>query len=181
MGELLDYTIFHIGVYISLSAVIVAADVFWNRKSVLMPLAVLLLLLAGAAGGVVAGNIPANSATSHSEFLSKPAVILYDCQIPLSYWWIIAIEHTAFWIAIAILLAKFLIWRYQANTKGKDRHQNRQVVATSFGQLIGDIETRMEKRTNDRVQEFDSATKLLQTNIEQLTRQISALEQRLDG
>ena len=69
MGELLDYTIFHIGVYISLSAVIVAADVFWNRKSVLMPLAVLLLLLAGAAGGVVAGNIPANSATSHSEFL----------------------------------------------------------------------------------------------------------------
>ena len=76
---------------------------------------------------------------------------------------------------------KFLIWRYQANTKGKDRHQNRQVVATSFGQLIGDLETRMEKRTNDRVQEFDSATKLLQTNIEQLTRQISALEQRLDG
>ena len=182
MGELLDYTIFHIGVYISLAAAIAAADVFWNRKSMLMPLSVLLLLLAGAAGGVVAGNIRANADGSHSEFLTKPAMVLYDWQMPFNYWWVIAIEHTAFWVAIALLLGKFLVWRIQANSGEKIKsNQRKQAVAASFAQIIENLETRLEKRTNDRVEECEGFTKMLQGKIDDLTSQINALGQRSDG
>ena len=180
MDALLDYTIFHIGVYLTLSTAIVAADVFWNRNSMLMPISVILLLVAGAAGGVVAGNIPANSTVHYSDFIEQNATILYDWRTPFTYWWVIAIEHTSFWIAILLLLAKFLRWRLRQNQKKSKQNTQMQLVATSFSQIFDSFDAHLEEKIDLGMQKHQGATQQLSNTLDQIAERVESLERRSD-
>ena len=107
LKQLLDYTKFHIGMYTTLTTTIIA--VFANDKlkqsyTAMIPFikaTVVLLGVAGAAGGLVASSIP--SYTDYVQF-SKSALGPWDFGfIPALT--CIHVEHTAFWVSMLISVA----------------------------------------------------------------------------
>ena len=172
MDALLNYTVFHIGVYITLGAAIIAADVFWNRRSKLLPISILFLLIAGASGGIVAGNIPANSGTDYSVFLTRNARILFDFDLGIKYWLVIAIEHSAFWIAIILIIAKFAFWRWKQNKDAKSPEIENKVVATSMAKFLEKFSGRVdqnEAKTESQIEDINETLQNLSKQIEALT------------
>lgn len=111
---LFDYTKFHIGLYVTLTAAYVAVatakvndkPIFSLREEFLWP-AVLAFMIAGMAGGVIASSITQSTARSSAEFLSRPIGPWEISRIHFrarTWTWI---EHTSFWIGLILAAFSF--------------------------------------------------------------------------
>ena len=167
---LFDYTVFHIGIYITLAAAIVAAEVFWNKSTWVQPLAVLCLLVAGAAGGAVASNIPAAaSSDTLSAFLKEYPTLFMDKTLTLfTHGWLTQIEHGFFWLAMTLLLGRFFYWRCLSSNANSVPAKELSVAADSVRRLLDQYGTRITS-LNQRIDEQVSET-----------QKISAIEERLN-
>lgn len=103
---LMDYTIFHIGVYTTLVAVVAGTDAFKNIGHWSLRVAVVGFLIAGAAGGIIASSIP--------DYPNWEAFVSASLG-PWGYGWFryqtwARIEHGAFWIGVLFPTAVFVVY-----------------------------------------------------------------------
>jgi hypothetical protein len=106
---LMDYTIFHIGIYITLGGLMVSLltkKTFETRKGMnnFLVASLLFFMVAGVFGGVIAANIPYH--TEFTEFIKAsigpwfaPAALPVSCCM-----WV---EHNSFWLGIFVFLFGF--------------------------------------------------------------------------
>jgi hypothetical protein len=94
---LFDYTKFHIGIYATLITTLVAAREYCpGRTPTFLRWTLAAFLIAGAAGGVVASNIPAFH--SYDRFVSAKIGVFRFVVMPAECW--VHLEHDAFWLGI---------------------------------------------------------------------------------
>jgi hypothetical protein len=106
LANLMTYTVFHIGVYVSLFTALIGVGIFGKLDHPILRFAVGCFFVAGVAGAVVGSNIP-----EHPDFSSFAGTPLGPWGIPLfSYWWWTIIEHGAFWLGILPIVGGFLLW-----------------------------------------------------------------------
>jgi hypothetical protein len=102
---LFDYTKFHIGIYATLITALVAAREYWPGPTPgFLKGTLAAFLVAGAAGGVVASNIPAFQ--SYSTFTTALIGVLWF-QMKGDSW--VHVEHAAFWLGILWAVGNVLI------------------------------------------------------------------------
>jgi hypothetical protein len=102
---LFDYTKFHIGIYATLIAALVAAREYWPGSTPhFLKGTLTAFIVAGAAGGVVASNIPAF--TSYSAFTSG-SIGVWWFQMKGDNW--VHVEHAAFWLGILWAVGNVLV------------------------------------------------------------------------
>ena len=58
LSNLMTYTVFHLGAYITLGAAVIAAGAITNVDHPALRFSLICMLIAGACGGVIASNIP---------------------------------------------------------------------------------------------------------------------------
>jgi len=94
----MDYTKFHIGIYISLTAAAIALVEIKPEMAgfVSIKIAIACFVIAGTSGGVIAGNIPLYGAWTDFE---EAPIGPWGCSIWRFRRWA-HIEHTAFWIGV---------------------------------------------------------------------------------
>ena len=112
LSHLLDYTTFHIGIYISLVTALIGLGIFKENigDSFLLKWSIALITLAGICGGIVGSNIP--PCKTYDEYWQKF----------LGYWklkpfkpevWI-ALEHLFFWLGVLPLSVGYLLFGAKA-------------------------------------------------------------------
>jgi hypothetical protein len=115
LKQLMDYTKFHIGLYSTISTLLIAfvsTDTAGRVSPVFMCwlLATLaLLLVAGMAGGLIGSSVPDHS--TYDEFMKQRLG-------PWSRQWIVArecihLEHTAFWMAALSAACGLIVSTYK--------------------------------------------------------------------
>ena len=109
---LMNYTVFHIGVYISLFTALIGASVLADVHSNLLRFSVACFLLAGICGAVVGSNIP--EFNDFSTF-SRTKIGPWGFQW-FTYWYWTTTEHIAFWVGI-VPIAGLFIWKGPAAFK----------------------------------------------------------------
>jgi hypothetical protein len=111
---LFDYTKFHIGLYLTLTAAYIAVatakigekPLLSLHESLIWP-AVIAFMIAGLAGGVIASSITQTTARSSEDFLSQPIgpwelkAIHFSAR---AWTWI---EHTSFWAGLIFAVLSF--------------------------------------------------------------------------
>jgi hypothetical protein len=111
---LFDYTKFHIGVYLTLTAsYLTAATAKLNDKPVLTLrptffwIAVIAFLVAGLAGGVIASSITQTNARSSADFLEEETGLwVWRASFcPARDW--ARLEHTSFWLGLIAAVLSF--------------------------------------------------------------------------
>jgi hypothetical protein len=120
LKTLYDYTKFHIGLYGTLLAGFVGVSGFaaghFSRTSLFgLKLATFLLLIAAMSGGVVASSIVDvyrnygvwKQDVGLEKFWSTPLGPFKQGWMTAKTWW--CIEHTAFWVAVLIVVGGFLL------------------------------------------------------------------------
>ena len=107
---LMDYTIFHIGVYITLSGLMISLlgmKAFEKRAQVMrcyIVSALACFMIAGMFGGVIAGNIPYFS--NFDAFTGAWIGPWFATHVlPASL--CMKAEHTAFWVGVGVFLLGF--------------------------------------------------------------------------
>jgi hypothetical protein len=111
---LYDYTKFHIGLYVVLTSVyitLVTAKI--GRKDalpILQPalawIAVVLFIVAGIAGGVIASGITQSKSGGAAEFLKEDIGPWNTTLFPARVW--VYIEHTAFCLGLIFAVLSFV-------------------------------------------------------------------------
>ena len=105
---LFDYTKFHIGLYLTLTAAFVTVAngrLLTLRAEWIFWVAVACFVVAGLAGGVVASSITQTDARNSAEFLKSDIGPWEWDAFKARYWtWI---EHTAFWIGLIFAVFTF--------------------------------------------------------------------------
>ncbi|MFD3318160.1 hypothetical protein ACE414_11035 [Alteromonas macleodii] len=105
LTNLLTYTVFHIGVYISLVSGFIAASAFGDLSGIIMKWGVGCFFLAGVCGAVIGSNIPDH--TSYDEYLKKH-IGFWNIEILKAKYWI-TLEHIFFWLGITPVVLAFII------------------------------------------------------------------------
>jgi hypothetical protein len=107
---LMDYTTFHIGLYMTLTGVLIAADAYKVFPGCVGKFAVALFLIAGACGGIIAVNAAEFDVTNHkiSEFFDSHPLDVWGFGI-FRYRALAFIEHAAFWFGALTLVGTFLL------------------------------------------------------------------------
>ena len=101
----MDYTKFHIGVYLALgTAGITLIEAGKLNTSEMLP-GVVLLILAGAAGGIIASSIPEHS--DWNSFVGSKLKV-FGIELGVYGFWS-KVEHYAFWAAIILTAILVLI------------------------------------------------------------------------
>lgn len=104
IDRVLTYTVFHIGLYVSLIAALIASgnslNWFWAR------FAIGFLVLAGFCGGVIAGNLSHYNGTFDDFEKSWMGVMWF--RIMTYRWWAFT-EHLAFWVGVLPITICYLI------------------------------------------------------------------------
>ena len=102
---LYDYTKFHIGIYLTLTATYIALttasinnEKLFEIRGYCVIAAILGFVVAGFAGGVIVSSITQCNCSSSQQFLNQP-LGPYDFQWFYGLTWT-QIEHTAFWIGL---------------------------------------------------------------------------------
>jgi len=120
---LYDYTKFHIGVYLTLTATYIAAATakvsgaggkkihLLSANQCLMALAILSFILAGIAGGIIVSSITQQVGGSSMDFLKTQIGPWNAKHIHLSGRAWTYIEHTSFWIGLIAAIASFVVPR----------------------------------------------------------------------
>jgi hypothetical protein len=113
---LMDYTIFHIGMYLTLGALMVSLlglETFRPRAEVMRPFlvgALACFLVAGAFGALIASNIPYSEKLSEFTALDIGAWFMPRYMfLPASF--CMSAEHTLFWLGLGIFLVGFTFAR----------------------------------------------------------------------
>ena len=119
---LFDYTKFHIGVYISLGIILVAA---LNSSSNYLPhrrfsvvIAIIFTAAAGLAGGTIATTLP--ECSSLDQFFEMKFAPLEMNSLSLSGRWWTRVEHTMFWIGIMFGFGAFIFPPRTCHTSWRD-------------------------------------------------------------
>lgn len=98
LDVLMQYTTFHITVYVTLTTVFIGASVFKKLSHWLLRWAVACFLVAGACGGIIAASA-ADYTGPAGVFFSQPHLTLWWfgpwCFKPFSM-----AEHLAFWVGL---------------------------------------------------------------------------------
>src|SRR4051812_25885225 len=101
---LMQYTIFHIGIYMSLSTGLVALlGLFPNQSGVMKPYLLATLgcfVVAGALGGMIAAHIPYSQ---EFDAFNKSKVGFFGMRI-MPAWLAMSLEHIVFWAGVGIAL-----------------------------------------------------------------------------
>jgi hypothetical protein len=105
---LLTYTIFHIGVYLSLTTAFMGATILGRANGWPIQWAVFWFLVAGACGGIVAANAAEDGATATKFFDPKHRLSLWGFD-KFRLRWLTTIEHAAFWLGILPTWVVFLV------------------------------------------------------------------------
>jgi MFS family permease len=105
---LLEYTKFHIGLYSTIAGVLVAALATkhaetWKVRRWAIGLAVLAIVLAGLAGGIVAASLV--SMTNTANFWNQPIGPYAAEWLTVRCW--TYVEHSSFWAAIVLVIVAF--------------------------------------------------------------------------
>ena len=102
---LMSYTVFHVGVYVSLIAALIGVGLLTQKTHWLFRWAVGCFLIAGICGAVIGSNIP-----DHATFesFSKSELGFWGFEIRDFRFWA-ALEHLAFWAGIGPVAVMFLI------------------------------------------------------------------------
>src|SRR5262245_4911962 len=99
---LMSYTVFHIGVYISLAAAILAAQELRSTLThPIMRASMAAFIIAGICGAIIASNLP--DSMNWAEFVSRK-LGPWGFQIATYSTWA-TIEHLAFWIGVLVPVA----------------------------------------------------------------------------
>jgi hypothetical protein len=106
LGHLMTYTVFHIGVYISLFTALIGVGIFKDFDHWLLRFCVGCFLCAGVCEAVVGSNIPEHP---NFESYSKTPIGPWGCRMFLYSTWA-TIEHLAFWLGILPIVGGFLIY-----------------------------------------------------------------------
>ncbi|MCV2371395.1 hypothetical protein LNV07_25190 [Paucibacter oligotrophus] len=121
LERLYDYTKFHIGIYLSAAAGLTGLlGSIANQKAgqflfdlvgapPLLGLALVLMVLAGACGGVVATSV--TESRKFDDFWKKPQGPSWWRQGPVGAKWVAA-EHSFFWMSLVSIITAVL-WRKQ--------------------------------------------------------------------
>ena len=112
LSTLFTYTTFHIGLYATLTSGLFAVIAYANKdlSNALIPLlpyakwTAVFVLIAGAAGGAIASNIP--NFETFGSFSRRNLNIFGIPTFKYAYW--AHIEHASFWIAVGIAAYAFL-------------------------------------------------------------------------
>lgn len=104
LANLLSYTVFHIGVYVSLMTALIGAGIFAKLDHCLLRLSVAFFVVAGVCGAAIGSNIP--DFATWDEF-SKAKLGFWSCKL-WSYKTWTTIEHLAFWAGILPLAFTFV-------------------------------------------------------------------------
>jgi MFS family permease len=105
---LLEYTKFHIGLYSTIAGVLVAALATkhaetWKVRRWAIGLAVLAIVLAGLAGGIVAASLV--SMTNVADFWNQPIGPYAGEWLTVRGW--TYVEHSSFWAAVVLVIVAF--------------------------------------------------------------------------
>ncbi len=103
---LMEYTLFHIGVYLTLGTAritLIVAEIVTQWQ--LLP-GVVLLFIAGAAGGIIASSIPEHA--SWESFVGAELEIFGGKTWEYGFW--SKVEHYTFWAAIIFTALLVLIF-----------------------------------------------------------------------
>jgi hypothetical protein len=104
---MMDYTPFHIGAYITLSTLLIstlALEPLKRKIAVMRPflfMTLLLFMIAGACGGIVASSLPYLSKDAKLAEIRTGPFFVPDAW-PIGNW--AAAEHLAFWAGIVVAL-----------------------------------------------------------------------------
>jgi hypothetical protein len=116
---LMTYTVFHIGLYMSLIAALIA--VFEIKENVfplwVVKASVSCFLIAGACGGIIAVNVAEYDVSLHSvsEFYGEHLLNVFGWSpCFLKYKFLEHVEHLLFWIGTLLLVGTFLFWRMES-------------------------------------------------------------------
>ena len=104
LENLMTYTVFHLGVYLSLFTALIGAGILASLDHWLLRLSVACFVIAGVAGAVIGSNIP-EFTTAEAFFSAKfgPWGLKF---MTYNVW--ATIEHGAFWIGFGLLAIPFL-------------------------------------------------------------------------
>lgn len=104
LQNLMSYTVFHIGVYISLLGVILGAGITDKIDFSIFRIPFILYLTAGACGGIIASNIPEHQTFKYFE---QQKIGVWGWKIFKYKVWA-RIEHGAFWIGTLLIAIPFI-------------------------------------------------------------------------
>jgi hypothetical protein len=103
LDRLMAYTTFHIGVYVTLSAAIIAGTEFSHENTTWKwSLPLFLFIVSGAAGGIIAGNI--TELQSWEELVAPHYRLLVFYKPTCPFWVMAMIEHCSFWLGALLLV-----------------------------------------------------------------------------
>ena len=106
LENLLTYTTFHIGVYVSLVTALIGAGIFNEDlgNSYIIRYTVACIFFAGMCGGIIGTNIP-----KYKSYRSyrKAKIGFYNIKPFYPDYWI-CLEHTSFWLGIIPLTFIFI-------------------------------------------------------------------------
>jgi hypothetical protein len=108
---LFDYTKFHIGVYLTLTATYITlatskvGEILPKLNPCAAGFAVICFLIAGIAGGMIGSHIPECDCASATAFMGQSLDVWWFVTFPARRW--AAIEHNAFWVGIIAALLSF--------------------------------------------------------------------------
>ena len=109
---LFDYTKFHIGVYLTLTAAYITVatskigDTLPRLNQLFVWPAVIFITVAGYAGGIIASSITQSQSATVEGFLNEKTGP-WSMRALTGKWWIY-IEHTSFWIGIICVVMSFV-------------------------------------------------------------------------
>jgi hypothetical protein len=117
---LYDYTKFHLGVYLTVTALYIAVvkakissvEGILPANQFLVFIAVVAFLLAGLAGGVIASSITQRIGGSSLEFLDTQIGPWHAERIHMSGRQWTQTEHTAFWIGLIAAVLSFFVPKF---------------------------------------------------------------------
>jgi hypothetical protein len=121
---LMDYTLFHIGLYTTLISALLALAHFSGKRTehqlrICISLTVICFSIAGAAGGAIASNIPNYS--TFLEFDRERLKVFGFYTMPYRYWG--HVEHAAFWFGFIITVGGFLYCNLKRKTMVNTCHR----------------------------------------------------------
>ena len=105
LQNLLTYTVFHIGLYVSLFSALMGMGIFGGQDHPVLRFSVACFLFAGMCGAVIASNIPDYS--DYQKFLSD-RIGPWKLRICRFAVWA-TLEHLAFWIGVIPVVAAYIV------------------------------------------------------------------------
>lgn len=106
LNHLLTYTIFHLGVYVTLFCSLIGASIFTQKDHIVMRFAVGCFVFAGICGAVVGSNI-----TRHVDYDSYSSARLGYWRIGIwRYQTWAHMQHLSFWVGVLTIAVPFVLY-----------------------------------------------------------------------